>query len=114
MRPGRSQLTATDEKMGPGTYNVKGQNFGDNTRGIAINKNMKPARVEKSPGPGEYDADRMDSPARHRSPAQVDYSKMSGRKEPDQGNDDPDVPPPERFYNYPQSPPNYSMGEVRP
>ena len=109
-RAAKADGPSGDTRMGPGTYDVKGKNFGEDTKGFKIGRKREP-RQEHSPNPYPKAAEQA-SKQKHRSPS-TDFSKQEGRKE-SPARDDPEAPQPERFYNYPKEIPNFSIGEKRP
>ena len=97
-RAAKTDGPAADERMGPGSYDVKGKNFGQDTKGFKIGQKREP-RQEHSPEPYAKAAEQL-SKQKHRSPS-TDFSKQEGRKE-SPARDVPEAPQPERFYNYPK------------
>ena len=64
---GRSTATfAGEESSAPGSYDIKGMSFGENTKSMTIGV-KRDSRVERSPGPGHYQAERSDSLTKTRS-----------------------------------------------
>lgn len=85
--------------------------FGSDAKTFTIGAKRK-ERVERSPGPGDYDHERSDSVTKTRAPA-VDFAKNPERDSPNKSVDTPDFYELERFYNYPKEIPNFSMGQKR-
>ena len=52
-RTGRT-AQRTDTGQGPGTYDVRGKGFGEDTKGFTIGVKREKS-IEHSPGPGSYD-----------------------------------------------------------
>ena len=117
MRPGRNAAidSQADHGSAPGTYDVKGMSFGENTKSMTIGVKRE-SRVERSPGPGEYDANRSDSLTKSRPPQSVNFDKTTGRGEGTSPARDssPDFGETDRFYHYPKEKPIYSIGQKRP
>ena len=114
-RVGRSSATFKgDETSAPGSYDVKGMSFGSNTKSMTIGV-KRDSRVERSPGPGHYEAQRSDSLTKTRSPQAIDFDRTTGRKEVSPLKDSSAEPGNlERFYQYPKEVPNFTIGELRP
>lgn len=69
-RTGRSTMVKTDETSAPGQYDVKGMSFGENTKSFTIGVKRE-SKIEHSPGPGSYNADRSDSVTKSRNTSPV-------------------------------------------
>lgn len=104
----------TNEGMAPGSYDIKGMSFGENTKSFTIGVKRE-TRTEKSPGPGSYEHSRSESQTKHRSPTTVDFDRTTGRIEASPNRDpSSEFGNQERFYQYPKEVPVYSIGQKRP
>lgn len=115
MRTGRqTAMVSNDIASAPGSYDVRGMSFGENTKSFTIGV-KRDSRVEGSPGPGSYDHSRSESQTKNRSPNTVDFDRTTGRKDASPARDaSGEVGNQERFYQYPKQVPVYSIGERRP
>ena len=69
MRTGRTTaLNRFDQTSAPGSYDIKGQSFGENAKGFTIGVKRE-KNIESSPGPGSYDASRSESVTKTRNPS---------------------------------------------
>ena len=114
-RTGRTTaLESADQTSAPGSYDIKGMSFGESTKTMTIGVKRE-TRVERSPGPGQYDADRSDSLTKSRAPQAIDFDKTTGRLDMSPGrNESSPETDVERFYQYPKEKPIFSIGQKRP
>lgn len=85
--------------------------FGDDAKSFTIGA-KRLERVERSPGPGDYNHERSDSVTKTRAPA-VDFTKNPDRDSPSNDKHLPEFYEVERFYNYPKEIPNFTIGQKR-